>query len=95
MIISYHKLVYNMTTVADEMAENKNFGGDNVDAKTGGDNDVNTDGADETTKTGRNVDDKNTGGSYGEARKKEADSSDAEVVFDPASQAALLSEYDA
>jgi hypothetical protein len=90
-----HKLVYNMMNVAVDTA--KNFGGDDIDAKTGGDedDDVNTDGADETTKTGGNADDKNTGGSYGEAEKNEADSSDAGVVLDPASQADLLSEYDA
>jgi hypothetical protein len=60
-----------MTTVADKTAENKNFGGDNVDALIGGDDidDVNTDGADESKNTGINADDKNTIGSYGEAEK--------------------------
>jgi hypothetical protein len=92
----HHKLVYNMTTAADNTARDKNVGGDEVDAKTGGDDDHNgnTDADDETTKTGSNADDNSIGGSYGEAKKKEEDSYDAEVVLDPASQAALLSEYD-
>jgi hypothetical protein len=85
-----------MTTVADETTDNKNFDGDDVDTKTGGDDvdDVNID-ADASTKTGSNADDKNIGGSYGEAGKKETDSYDAEVMLDPASHAALLSEYNA
>jgi hypothetical protein len=83
-----HKLVYNMTTVADETADK--FGGDDVDVKTSGDDidDVNID-ADVSTNTGSNAYYKNTGG----AGEKETDSYDAEGVLDPVSKAALLSEY--
>jgi hypothetical protein len=91
-----HKLGYNMTTVAEDTTEDKSFGGDDVGANTGGDDEdgVNTDSNDENTKTGGSADDKITYGSNGEANKREADSSYAEVLLDPASQAALLSEYD-
>jgi hypothetical protein len=86
-----HKLVCNMMT-ADETADNKNFGGDGVDAKTGGD-DVDDENIDDdaSTKTGSNADDKNTIG----AGIKETNSSDGEVMLDPVSKAALLYEYDA
>jgi hypothetical protein len=77
---------------ADETADNKNFGGEEVDAKTGGDDvdGVNID-ADASTETGSNVDDKNTCGAGG----NETYSSDAEVMLDSVSKAALLFEYDA
>jgi hypothetical protein len=86
-----HKLVYNMTNV-DETADNNNSGGDNIEAKIGGDDvdDVKIDD-DASTKTDSNVDDNNTG----VAGKRETYSYYAEVVLDPVSKAALLSDYSA
>jgi hypothetical protein len=81
--IGNHKLVYNMTT-ADEMSDNKNLRGDDVDSMIGGEdaNDVNIDDDADNKKTGV-------------AAKKETDSYDAEITLDPVSKAGLLSDYDA
>jgi hypothetical protein len=86
-----HKLVYSMTT-ADETADNKNFGGDNVTAEIGGDiiANVNIDD-DASMNTDSNVDNKKTG----VAGKKETYSSDTKVVLDLVSKVVLLSDYDA
>jgi hypothetical protein len=71
-------------TTADEMPDNKNLRGDDVDSMIGGEdaNDVNIDDDAENKKTGV-------------AAKKETDSYDAEITLDPVSKAGLLSDYDA
>jgi hypothetical protein len=76
------KLVYNVTT-ADEMPDDKNLRGDDIDSMLGGEDadDVNIDDDAENKKTGV-------------AGKKETDSSDAEITLDPVSKAGLLSDYD-
>jgi hypothetical protein len=81
--IDNHKLVYNMTT-ADEMPDDKNLRGDDVDSMIGGEDadDVNIND---------DVDNKKTG----VAGEKETDSADAEITLDPVSKAGLLSDYDA
>jgi hypothetical protein len=69
------KLVYNMTT-ADEMPDDKNLRGDDVDSMVGGED------ADDMN-INNDADNKKTG----VAGKKETDSSDAEITLDPVSKA--------
>jgi hypothetical protein len=76
------KLVYNVTT-ADEMPDDKNLRGDDVDSMVGGED------ADDV-----NIDDDADNKKTGVAGKKETDSSDAEITLDPVSKAGLLSDYD-
>jgi hypothetical protein len=81
--INNPKMVYNMTT-ADEMPDDKNLRGDDVDSMIGGED------ADDV-----NIDDDADNKKTGVAGKKETYSSDAEITLDPVSKAGLLSDYDA
>jgi hypothetical protein len=77
------KLVYNMTT-SDEMPDNKNLRGDDVDSTISGED------ADDV-----NIYDEADNNKTGIAGKKETDSYDAEITLDPVSKAGLISDYDA
>jgi hypothetical protein len=76
------KLVYNMTT-ADEIPDDKNLRGNDVDSMIG------VEDADYVT-----IDDDADNKKTGVSGKKETDSSDAEITLDPVSKAGLLSDYD-
>jgi hypothetical protein len=85
--IDNHKLVYNMTAadeMPDEMPDDKNLRGDDVDSMIGGED------ADDV-----NIDDDADNKKTVVAGKKETYSADAEITLDPVSKAGLLSGCDA
>jgi hypothetical protein len=76
-------LVYNMIT-ADEIPDDKNLRGDDVDSMIG------VEDADDV-----NIDDDADNKKNGVAGEKNTDSYDAEITLDPVSKAGLISDYDA